>query len=111
MQFVFVAVAVKRRLAIHVTESLHRYIDGPPLMGIRKNSNRVSATRPSVARMGVVLPFETRAAKRTIVRRAVTRELDATDAELALMAAVRNGHDRHGILVAARPFPEQCRDR
>jgi hypothetical protein len=59
--------------------------------------------------MGVVLPFETQATKHTNVRRGATHELDTTGAELALMAAVRDGCDRRGILTAARPLLERLR--
>jgi len=61
--------------------------------------------------MGVVLPFETRGAKRFITRRGATRELDPVSGEVALMAAAHEGRDRRGILAAARPLLELCRDR
>jgi hypothetical protein len=59
--------------------------------------------------MGVVLPFESRATKRTITRRDANE--DTIAGELALMAAQREGRDRRGILAAARPLLELCRDR
>jgi hypothetical protein len=61
--------------------------------------------------MGVVLPFEMRAKKRGIARRRAPREVDTVDAEHALMAAVRDGCDKRGILTAAAPLLERCRDR
>jgi hypothetical protein len=60
--------------------------------------------------MGVVLPFEPRATKRTIARRGATHELDTIDGELALMAAQCEGRDRRSILAAARPLLQRCRD-
>src|SRR5215467_12088478 len=59
--------------------------------------------------MGVVIPFERRAIRRTIARRGATNEPDAVDA--VLRAAVREGRDRRGILIAARPLLERCRVR
>jgi len=61
--------------------------------------------------MGVVLSFETQATRRTITRQGATREFDAINGEVAIMAAVHEGRDRRGILAAARPLLELCRDR
>src|SRR5262245_32087222 len=61
--------------------------------------------------MGVVVPFEMRATRRTSARRGAARERDASNAELAVMAALREGRDRREILIAARPLLERCRDR
>jgi len=61
--------------------------------------------------MGVVLPFERRVTGRTTTRRAVTRGCEASNAELAVLAAMREGRDRRGILIAARPLLERCRDQ
>jgi hypothetical protein len=60
--------------------------------------------------MGVVIPYETLATRRTIAREGGTRE-EAIAGELALMAAQREGRDRRDILAAARPLLELCRDR
>jgi hypothetical protein len=60
--------------------------------------------------MGVVLPFEPRATKRTIARRGASHQLDTIDGELALMAAQHEGRNRRGILAAARPLLQRCRD-
>jgi hypothetical protein len=56
--------------------------------------------------MGVVLPFEARAERRTVGRRA---HEDTIAGEMALIAAQREGRDRRGILLAARPLLEWCR--
>jgi hypothetical protein len=61
--------------------------------------------------MGVVLPFQPRATKRTIARLGATGQSDIIDAEQALTAAVCDGRDSRGILAAARPLLKHCRDR
>jgi hypothetical protein len=61
--------------------------------------------------MGVVLAFETRARKRTLARQGAANELNTVDAELALIAAVRDRRDRRCIMAAARPLLERCRVR
>jgi hypothetical protein len=61
--------------------------------------------------MGVVLPFEPRATNHTIARLGAARQADIIDAEQVLAAAVRDGRDSRGILAAARPLLERCRDR
>jgi hypothetical protein len=61
--------------------------------------------------MGVVLPFEMRTTRRTSASRCATRARDASNAELTVMAALREGRDGRGILIAARPLLERCRDR
>jgi hypothetical protein len=59
--------------------------------------------------MGIVIPFERRAQKRTAAREDPGHELNAIDA--VLKAAARDGCARREILIAARPLLEQCRDR
>jgi hypothetical protein len=58
--------------------------------------------------MGVVIPFpEIKRAKSP----GITQPLDtAIDAEEAITLAVDAGSDRSGVLAAARPLLEQCRD-
>ena len=61
--------------------------------------------------MGVIIPFETRTTRRAIARGRASREVETIDVEMALMAAMRDGRDSCGILVAAGPLLERCRDR
>ena len=60
--------------------------------------------------MGVVLPFRRPPKGLATDRRGAAHTLDNA-VELGLTRAVRDGCDRRGILAAAKPLLDRCRDR
>jgi hypothetical protein len=58
--------------------------------------------------MGIVIPFVARSARPGHGQ--TSNRGTGTDAERAVMAAVQAGMDSHGVLAAAAPLLERCRD-